>query len=269
MTSQHEPQRPLAVTSEQQESLGGSTMPASRRGKPVRVSFSGLDGSGKSFQIDALLSRLGEDRRVEVIWVPLKFWPENVKDLVPPRLRRMLRPRHEGVVDLPSRPRTHADAGDDKAPPRTTGELAAKAARALRTSPWFMMGTMAAASTGLSLRRRTTSSTADVVVLDRYRLDSSVKLQRLYPGVSRAWLARVVRLLTPTPDLEVLLRLDPQVAYRRKPEEWSVRQLTEHAQLYDGLASGSRSVVTLDGAQDPEVIAREVWSRVVPLLHGR
>jgi thymidylate kinase len=269
MTSQHETPRPVAETIERPRSVGLPSTSWRRGGKPFRVSFSGLDGSGKSFQIDALLTRLGDDRRVEVVWAPLKFWPASAKDLIPPRIRRRLRPKHEGiVVELPQR-LSSTDARGDAAPQWTPGALGAKAAQALGTSLWFAMGTMAAASTGLSLRRRASSSTAEVLVLDRYRLDSSVKLQRLYPGVSRAWLARVVRLLTPTPDLEVFLRLDPKVAYARKPEEWSVRHLTEHAQLYDGLTAGSRAVVTLDGAQDPEVIAGEVWSRVRPLLDGR
>lgn len=248
---------------------GRSNHTRNGRGRPVRVSFSGLDGAGKSFQIEALQAGLGEDRAVEVVWVPFKFWPERVKNLVPSRLRRKLRPKEQGVVEQPVRSDTQAHEQEGTAPPHAGPGLRSRVVRGLRSSPWVVTGTIAAVSTGLSLRQRVTSAKADVVVLDRYRLDSSVKLQWQFPGVARSWLAGIVRSLTPAPDLEVLLRIRPEVAHARKPEQWSVRQLSEHAALYDRLAAGSRTVMTVDAERDPEDVARDVWARVMPLLDGR
>ena len=239
--------------------------PGRRCGKPVTVSFSGLDGAGKSFQIDALLARLGDERRVEVIWVPLMFWPPSWIHVIPPQIRRRLRPKHKGVEYTPQRSKRRRDTRGDQAARSADGGRGAKVARVLRTGPWIVPGTVVATSIGLSLRQRASSSTADILVLDRYRLDSAVKLQWMFPGVAQWWLPYIVRLLAPRPDLEVLLRVDPRVAHTRK-REWSVRELTEHAQLYDKLASRSRTLVTLDAEQNPEVIAKEIWSRVRPLL---
>jgi len=107
-----------------------------------------------------------------------------------------------------------------------------------------------------------------VIVLDRYRLDTVVKLQYWYSDVSGHWLARVVEALAPAPDVEFLLRVDPEVAYARKPEQWSVAQLTRQARLYDGLAARPGRVVTLDAEDDPDSIARTVEAHVRAALDG-
>lgn len=127
---------------------------------------------------------------------------------------------------------------------------------------------MASVSGGLSLRRRAARTSADVLVLDRYRLDAAVKLQFWYPDVSARWLARVVDSLAPAPDLQILLRVAPEVAYARKPEQWSVRQLTRQARLYDGLARAG-DVVVLDAEDDPERIAAAVQAQVRRVLDDR
>lgn len=257
------------MTSEQRRTPSRPKRSERGRGKQVRVSFSGLDGAGKSFQIDALLARLSDEAAVEVVWVPFKFWPERVKNLVPRGFRRKLRPKGEGVVaqsELSVEPDARRQSDGLWHAAR---DLRGKAVKGLRSSPWVVTGTMAAISTGLSLRQRVSSSKADIVVLDRYRLDSSVKIQWQFPGVAQSWLAGIVRALTPAPDLEVLLRIDPEVAYARKAEEWSVKQLAEHAELYARLAAGWPTVVTVDADRDPDDIARFVWSRLEPVLDGQ
>ena len=133
---------------------------------------------------------------------------------------------------------------------------------------WWSIGTLASVSGGLSLRRRAARTSADVLVLDRYRLDAAVKLQFWYPDVSAHWLGKVVDALAPAPDVEFLLRVAPEVAYARKPEQWSVDQLARQAELYDRLAQG-RDVAVLDAEDDPEHIAELVRSRVRRVLDAR
>jgi thymidylate kinase len=214
------------------------------RAKPVRVSFSGLDGAGKTRQIDALVAEVGEHHSVS-----------------------RLGPKRTTAVSDPPVCRTR---GEQTRPtqimPTTRGRDSF--ADGLRSAMWVGIGTFAAVSVGLSLRRRALNSSADVLVLDRYRLDSLVKLQFRYSEVSEAWLARVVGALAPAPDVEFLLRVDPAVAFARKPEQWSVDQLSRQARLYDLLAAGPLHVVTLDAHEDADDIAREVSSHVRAFLDG-
>jgi thymidylate kinase len=224
-----------------------------RASRPVRVSFSGLDGAGKTRQIDALVSALGVDHSVEVIWLPTKVWPEPLLNRLPPGFRSRLGPKRTAVAGA---------AAMRVAPAR--GHLR----DTLRSVVWVVIATFAAVSVGLSLRHRASKSRADLLVLDRYRLDSLVKLHFWYGEVSPDWLSRVVRALAPTPDVEFLLRVDPAVAYARKPEQWSVAQLSMQAGLYDRFAAGPLHVVTLDAQGDPEIIAREVGSQVRAVLDG-
>jgi hypothetical protein len=139
--------------------------------------------------------------------------------------------------------------------------------RALRAATWSSIGTAAAVSAGCALRRRQSSSSADVLVLDRYRLDSMVKLGFWYAEVSTGWLSRVVAWLAPAPDVEILLRVDPAVAYARKAEQWSLDELSRQARLYDD-AAALLSVVVVDANEEPEVIARLIESHVRAALPG-
>jgi thymidylate kinase len=137
--------------------------------------------------------------------------------------------------------------------------------RRLRAATWSSIGTAAAVSAGLALRRRLSASSAEVLVLDRYRLDSTVKLGFWYAEVSTAWLSRVVAWLAPAPDVEILLRVDPAVAYARKAEQWSLAELSRQARLYDDVAA-LLSVVVVDGNDDPDAVARLIQSRVKAAL---
>ena len=241
-----------------------------RRRHQVRVSFSGLDGAGKSSQIESLVAGLREqERSAEVLWMPFKFWPQQAKNVVPERLRSRLRPRNQLEVVQVKRSDQQPAPREGSSPTPTGATVRVKAVGALRSGAWTVLGTVAAVSTGLSLRHRISSSDADVLVLDRYRLDSLVKLRWAFPHLPQRWLAGIVRSVAPRPDLEVLFRVQPEVAYARKPAQWTVDELTRQARLYDELAAGSPTVVTLDAARDPDDVAREVWARVRLLLDGR
>ena len=221
-----------------------------RRDAPVSVSFSGLDGAGKTRQITELRDHLAATgRSVDVVWVPFKIWPEGLLNRLPAGWRSRLGPgRRASSGDASER-------GPAKAP--ATNGLVSSA----RRWAWTVVAGCASVSAGLSLRRRRRGSAADVLVLDRYRLDSIVKLQFWYADVPAGLLARLVRGLAPAPDVEILLRVGAEVAYARKPEQWSPGQLARQACSYDALAAAG-GVVVLDGTADPELLAREVAHRV-------
>jgi len=234
--------------------------------KQVRVSFSGLDGAGKTRQIESLKAALGEGRSVEVLWVPFRIWPEPLLNRLPAEFRSRLGPKRRLDEDTAT---GGDETGEERGVSRDTraADIWHGPRSALRGAIWSSIGTAAAVSAGLALRRRLSGSSADVLVLDRYRLDSMVKLGFWYAEVSTAWLSRVVAWIAPAPDVEVLLRVDPSVAYARKAEQWSLAELTRQARLYDD-AARLMPVVVVDGNEEPEVIARLIQSRVTAALHG-
>ncbi len=224
--------------------------PGRHRGAPVSVSFSGLDGAGKTRQITELRDHLATTgRSVDVVWVPFKIWPEGLLNRLPARWRSRLGPGRR------------AGAGEASGPGPASASARNGLVGSARRWVWTVVGAGASVSAGLSLRRRRRGSAADVLVLDRYRLDSIVKLQFWYAEVPAGLLARLVRGVAPAPDVEILLRVDADVAYARKPEQWTPSQLARQARSYDALAAAG-GVVILDGAADPELLAREVAHRV-------
>lgn len=217
----------------------------------TRVAFSGLDGAGKSHQIDALVRDLGDD--VEVVWIPFKIWPEQLLKRLPARVRSRLGPARRAVTTSPA------------APGRPRPKAGASLRRALRVALWTPVGCAAAVSAGLSLRRRVAAAGSRVVVLDRYRLDTIVKLHYWYAEVPPRLLSWIVLLLAPRPTLEFFLRVPAEDAYARKPEQWSVPQLTRQASAYDSAAVDAGALV-LDGREPPDQLATQVLDHVRPLV---
>ena len=212
------------------------------------ISFSGLDGAGKSHQIDAVMRELAEQTEVALLWVPYKNWPEGLLErLLPAGLRSRLGPSRPAV--------SAAAAGAAPTKPRSL------LARLLRTLLWTPVGCLAAVSTGLSLRSRAAAADKAVVVLDRYRLDSIVKLHYWYAEVPPRLLSAIVLAIAPRPALELLLRVPAEEAYARKPEQWSVRQLRRQAASYDAAAAHARAVV-VDGVRPVDEVTAEVLRHV-------
>ena len=228
-------------------------MRARRRSKNHSViAFSGLDGSGKSSQAQALrdiLERLGYD--AVVVWSRLSYNPS---------LNWIARP----VKGLVGR-------FGNKAAPRERVELAGRDLRQnsrLMTNLWA--GVVALAN-GLTQRRivRYHQRRGVIVICDRYLLDSAVHLRFRY-GQDEAlkWQKRIVRLLSPAPTRAYYIDVPPEVALYRKAEQYDLAQLDVQASLYrqEHASSGARKV---DGLLAPDVLCEEIARDVWHALHGR
>lgn len=167
------------------------------RTRPALVTFSGIDGSGKSTNIAALTAWLrSAGLRVRVA----TFW-DNV--VVLPRLRQNLTHklfRGELGVGAPERPVQRRDKN-------------------LR--PWYV--TLARCGfyvlDAIHLRwlvRKMLSSEVDVVIFDRYFYDQLAILPIEQKAVQIY--ARLLFKLLPQPDIAYLLDADPEAAFARKPE---------------------------------------------------
>lgn len=165
--------------------------------RPILISFSGIDGAGKSTQIERLRARLC---KAGLSVSQLAFWDDVVAF---PRLRtevshKLL--RSESGVGTPEKPVNRND----------------KNVRA-----WYL--TVARCllhfADALRLHRavaRARANRPDAIIFDRYIYDQLATLP-----LDRAWARSCTRLilrLAPTPDVAYLLDVEPEAARARKPE---------------------------------------------------
>jgi len=161
------------------------------------VSFSGLDGSGKSTQIESLISQL---HMVGLRTKQLAFW-DNV--VVGSRYREGFVHKvfkSEKGIGAPGKPVERRDKNVRK---------------------WYLniarLGLYLADAVHLrEVVRRAVGSGADVVIIDRYIYDELANLP-LDNVVARRFI-RLVQRIVPQPDVAYLLDADPEAARRRKPE---------------------------------------------------
>jgi thymidylate kinase len=165
--------------------------------RPLLISFSGLDGAGKSTQIENLRERLAAaGLKVKL----LTFW-DNVVVLT--RYR-------EGFV--------HTVYGSEKgigAPNKPVNR------RDKNVRAWYLTIARHALYLldAMHLRvvvERALKSGNDVVIVDRYVYDELANLPLDGP-MTRAFV-RMVEKVAPLPDIAYLLDADPEAAHKRKPE---------------------------------------------------
>lgn len=164
---------------------------------PRLVSFSGIDGAGKSTQIEALRTRLN-DAGLRVLLVT--FWTD---------VARLTRIREvsghtlfkgDKGVGTPANPVNRRDKN-----------VQSWYMTAVRFGLYFV--------DAISLRvvvAKTLRADADVVIFDRYLYDELANLS-LRNGIARLYV-RLLLMLVPQPDIGFLLDADPVQACARKPE---------------------------------------------------
>jgi thymidylate kinase len=174
-----------------------STLPAPGSRRVRIVSFSGIDGAGKSTQIAALYSGL---RRIGVRVRLLTFWDDVA--------------RLAGTREFSSHTLFKGDKGIG-----SPEKLVRRRDKNVRT--WYLTGArfLVYFLDAVSLRRvvaKAQSSDADIVIFDRYLYDELANLSLNNP-LARTY-ARLLLKLAPKPDVAYLLDADPVLARERKPE---------------------------------------------------
>jgi thymidylate kinase len=181
---------------------------------PLLVSFSGVDGSGKSTQIASLMSYL-EGRGLTVR--RLAFWDDVV----------ILTRYREGFVH-----KVYGSEPGIGTPERPVDR------RDKNVRGWYLnlvrhaLYALDAVHLNLVVSRARRSE-ADIIIFDRYLYDELANLPLSNP-LTRAFV-RVLNRLVPRPDVAYLLDADPEAARARKPE-YPVEFLRECRSWYLQLA---------------------------------
>lgn len=227
------------------------------------IALSGLDGAGKSTHgnhLERALTALGYDATVQ--WTKLARDP--VLDVIARPAKRVLArlgPRVEperAPVVVDDEERRHPDG---PRPPRSAASRRREASAVL-TWGWSVVVATANAIT----HRRATAPAPRVVIADRYVLDSITHLRYRYAVARRFALQRaVLRTVSPRPVAAFLLDVQPAVARRRKPEQYTTADLTAMRALYHDEARRLDVVLVDADADEHEVaatLARITWVRL-------
>ncbi len=165
--------------------------------KPLLITFSGLDGSGKSTQIASVMDYL-KSQKMRV--VKLAFWDDVV---VGKRYREGFVHKvykSEKGIGAPGKPVNRRDKN-----------MRGWYLSLSRAGLYFLDAVHLCEVVGRARR-----GSPDVIIMDRYIYDELANLPLTNP-VSR-WFAKSVNALVPKPDLALLLDADPEAARARKPE---------------------------------------------------
>jgi thymidylate kinase len=214
-----------------------------KNGRTSFVSFSGIDGSGKSTQIDALRARLEADGlRVQVI----RFW-DDIAMLTGMREEAGHKIfKGEKGVGAPGAPINRRDK-NVKSWPMTWVRLFIYSIDAV--SVWLTV-------------KRVRHSDADLVIFDRYIYDEFANLTLSNPAI-RAYV-RTIMSFVPKPDIGYVLDADPVKARARKPE-YPLEFLHTNRQSYLALSDlvGGMTVIPPMPIED---VKREILYRALKEL---
>jgi thymidylate kinase len=198
----------------------------------VLISFSGLDGSGKSTQIEQLRSTLhnaGLRTRTLAFWddvvVGVKYREGFVHKVY----------KSERGVGEPGKPVNRRDKN-------------------MRGWHLTLVRHFLYLADAINLCRVLSSErqrAGDVIILDRYIYDELANLD-LRNSLSRAFV-RAITKLVPQPDLALLLDADPVAAYQRKPE-YPLDFMQHCRKAYFGLAEEVGNMTVVPPLDLPEAI---------------
>jgi thymidylate kinase len=220
----------------------------------VLITFSGLDGAGKSTLINWLKARLEAQRRPVVVF--------HMNDHI--GLYAYLRAIRNLVLGAP------AQTAADPVRPAIAGAEGNGNAGAVRPTPalrrvrnavvwnkplrrWIYLLDL-----GVFLCYRTVVEKVRgrVLIMDRYFYDTLVDVS---DGRRWGWV-RLLKLITPTPTISVFLDIGPEESFQRKGEysvEYLTRRYLAYKQVFEWVPSATHLVNT-----DLELTQRALWQVV-------
>jgi thymidylate kinase len=238
---------------------------APHRTRPLLVSLSGPDGSGKSTQA----ARLTEALRAVGMDAASAWAPTTLRPRLPGVLQAVKQRAQQRPASPPGRPtvlQSVAPAGGAAVPAAGGATRGRPVALRLAEHLWI---TSAAVSNARAMwrpvwqhRRR------EVLVLDRFVLDADAKLVYWYDhrrGLDIVVERRLLGLLSPRADVTVVLTVTPETNHARRQDEFDLEEFRAFWHIYHTLASKVGATDVDAGRSEAEVashVLATVWSRL-------
>jgi thymidylate kinase len=239
---------------------------APHRTRPLLVSLSGPDGSGKSTQA----ARLTEALRAVGVDAASAWAPTMLRPRLPGVLQAVKQRAQQRPASPPGGPTTvlqsAAPAGGAAVPAAGAATRGRPVALRLAEHLWI---TSAAVSHARAMwrpvwqhRRR------EVLVLDRFVLDADAKLVYWYNhrrGLDITVERRLFGLLSPRADATVVLTVTPETNHARRRDEYDLEEFRAFWRIYGTLAPEVGAIDVDAGRSEAEVgsdVVATVWSRL-------
>jgi thymidylate kinase len=229
---------------------------------PRVITFSGLDGSGKSSQAALLCSALqaaGQD--ATVIWAGIGANRSLIWIKQPVKRFLQALPRVGPFAEVVSQvtPKTAGGLGAPLAEPGKRDRRHGFWLNAI-TQVWMAIVALANVYTTRCVLLRSLGHER-IVIFDRYTLDSAVRLRHWYgDGLATRLVIGIIHRAAKRPFKSYFLDVPPQVAFDRKPE-WEITDLDCRAALYQDQYA-RLGVCRLDGTQPRDELAAEIATDV-------
>ena len=220
-----------------------STAPIRKTGaRAVLVSFSGIDGAGKSTQINHLVDFIRQSGAEPAV---ISFWDHVVA------LRKLREFTSHSVF------KGEKGVGSPDRPVRRRDKNVRSRLMTLARCAFYLLDAL-----NINLVLSRFRSKYDVLIFDRYLYDELANLP-----LTSAFLRMYVRLLlrlAPRPDVPYLLDADPQKAIERKPE-YPLDFVVLNRLAYLSLATEMGSMVVI-GAGPEEAVHAQVLQAIIGML---